>query len=56
LPRWLVEECASKLDIVSVRLGPQGIAKQVFLGAREANKNIDYLKDFIELARRATTA
>lgn len=35
LPRWLVEEYAAKMDMVPVRLGARGIAKQIFLGARE---------------------
>jgi len=53
LPRWLVEEYAGKLEIVPVRLGRHGIAKQIFLGARESDLEVDYLKAFIELARRA---
>ncbi len=53
LPRWLVEEYAQKMDIVPVRLGPRGIAKQIFLGAREADTDIDYLKSFVELARQS---
>ena len=53
LPRWLVEEYAQKMDIVPVRLGPRGIAKQIFLGAREADTDIDYLKAFVELARQS---
>jgi LysR family transcriptional regulator for metE and metH len=52
LPRWLVEEYASKMEIVPVRLGRHGIAKQIFLGAREADIDIDYLKAFIELVRQ----
>jgi LysR family transcriptional regulator for metE and metH len=51
LPRWLVEEYAGKLNIVPVRLGRKGIAKQIFLGARETDTDIDYLKAFVELAR-----
>lgn len=53
LPRWLVQEYAGKLAIVPVRLGRQGIAKQIFLGARETDGDLDYLNAFIELARRA---
>ena len=53
LPRWLVEEYAQKMDIVPVQLGPRGIAKQIFLGAREADTDIDYLKSFVELARQS---
>ncbi|HSV80408.1 MAG TPA: LysR substrate-binding domain-containing protein [Ramlibacter sp.] len=54
LPRWLVEEYARKFDVVAVRLGPRGIAKQIYLGAREADVAIDYLQAFIELARAPT--
>lgn len=52
LPRWLVEEYADKMDIVPVRLGPKGIAKHIYLGARESETHIDYLKAFVDLARR----
>jgi len=50
LPGWLVTEYASKMQIAQVRLGKQGIAKQIFLGVREADTEIDYLKAFITLA------
>jgi LysR family transcriptional regulator, regulator for metE and metH len=51
LPRWLVEEYAAKLDIAPVRLGRNGIAKQIHLGIREADTDIDYLRAFIAMAR-----
>ncbi|MDO8298460.1 LysR family transcriptional regulator [Lacisediminimonas sp.] len=51
LPRWLVLEYASKMNLVPIRLGKNGIAKQIFLGAREADVGIDYLRAFIEEAR-----
>ena len=51
LPRWLVEEYAAKLDVAPVRLGRNGIAKQIHLGIREADADIDYLRAFVELAR-----
>lgn len=54
LPRWLVQEYGSKADVVPVRLGPRGIARQIFIGAREADLDTDYLRAFIELARRAS--
>lgn len=54
LPRWLVQEYAEKLDVVPVRLGTRGIAKQIFLGARAVDIDIDYLKAFFELARRSS--
>ena len=51
LPRWLVEEYAAALELVPVRLGPDGIAKQIFLGVREADAPLDYLADFVAMAR-----
>ena len=52
LPRWLAQEYADRLDVVPVRLGPRGIPKQIFLGARVADAGIDYLRAFVELARK----
>lgn len=52
LPRWLVEDYAARMSVAAVRLGPRGIAKQIHLGAREADIDTDYLRAFIELARR----
>jgi LysR family transcriptional regulator for metE and metH len=51
LPRWLVQEYATKLDIAPVKLGRKGIAKQIFLGIRNSDADIDYLRSFVELAR-----
>ncbi|HQT26167.1 MAG TPA: LysR substrate-binding domain-containing protein, partial [Burkholderiales bacterium] len=51
LPRWLAEQYADKADIVPVRLGRNGVSKQIFLGTREADGDIDYLQAFIDLAR-----
>ena len=53
LPRWLVLEYAEQMEIVPVRLGKQGIAKHIYLGARESDVEIDYLRAFIEEARQA---
>lgn len=52
LPRWLVEEYEDALEIVPLRLGRQGIAKQIFLGIRRDDRSIDYLRAFIEQARQ----
>ncbi len=51
LPRWMVAEYAEKLDVEPVRLGRDGIAKQIFFGTREAEGEIDYLRAFVDLAR-----
>ncbi|MFY9477435.1 MAG: LysR family transcriptional regulator [Aquabacterium sp.] len=56
LPRWLVKEYADQMNVVPVRLGPKGIAKQIYLGAREADIEIDYLKAFVDLARGSRLA
>lgn len=50
LPRWLVDEYASRFDLHSVRLGENGIAKQIFLGRRETDADVQYLTDFIGFA------
>ncbi len=55
LPRWLVDHYADRMEIAAVRLGPRGIAKQIFLGAREEDLGVDYLRAFIESARRPPT-
>lgn len=55
LPRWLVLEYAEKMDVVPVRLGKNGIAKNIFLGVREADRGIDYLRAFIEKAKTLET-
>lgn len=52
LPRWLVLEYADTMDLVPVRLGRQGIAKHIYLGAREADLQTDYLQAFITQARQ----
>lgn len=51
LPRWLAEEFCEKLPLSVVRLGKTGIAKQIYLGTRESDTNIEYLNAFTELAR-----
>jgi LysR family transcriptional regulator for metE and metH len=53
LPGWLVAEYAEKVAISPVRLGRHGIAKQIFLGMRDTDADIDYLKAFVELARHS---
>lgn len=53
LPRWLAEEYADKVAVSAVRLGAQGIAKQIFLGVRETDDGIDYMTAFVELARES---
>lgn len=51
LPRWLVREYAAKMGLVALRLGRKGVAKQIFLGVREADVEVDYVRAFIAQAR-----
>ncbi|MCG8610209.1 MAG: LysR substrate-binding domain-containing protein [Pseudomonadales bacterium] len=51
LPRWLAEEYCVKLPLAVVRLGRNGIAKQIYLGTRESDRDIEYLRAFIALSR-----
>ncbi|MGJ7914757.1 LysR family transcriptional regulator [Massilia sp. LXY-6] len=55
LPRWLVDEYVPKMALTSVRLGERGVAKQLFLGVREADGDIDYLRAFVAKARATGT-
>ncbi|RIY40585.1 LysR family transcriptional regulator [Neopusillimonas maritima] len=54
LPRWLVDENAAQFDVVPVRLGQQGIHKQIHLGVRDSDLSIGYLKAFMTLAEKYT--
>ncbi|WP_414449750.1 LysR family transcriptional regulator [Burkholderia sp. 22PA0099] len=51
LPRWLAEEYADRVPVVPVKLGKNGIAKQIFLGTRDADASVDYLASFIDFAK-----
>lgn len=51
LPRWLAEEYCSKLPLAAVRMGLEGVDKQIFVGTRDSDSNTTYLRAFIELAR-----
>lgn len=51
LPRWLVHEYKANIAIEDVRLGRHGIQKQIFLGMRSRDANIEYIQAFVQLAR-----
>ncbi len=51
LPRWLVDEYAERMPLVPIRLGEAGLPKQIFLGVRETDRPIDYVADFLRMAR-----
>ncbi|OUI87492.1 LysR family transcriptional regulator [Acetobacter tropicalis] len=56
LPGWLVEEYASRFNLYPVQLGKTGIAKQIFLGQRETDADIEYMRAFIQFAAGAIPA
>ncbi len=51
LPQWLVNDYAKRLSIKSVKLGKRGISKQIFIGNRKTDNEIDYIKNFIRIAK-----
>lgn len=51
LPKWLIEEYAGKLSLASVRLGKKGIAKQIHLGVRKADRRNQHIEAFLALAQ-----
>jgi len=53
LPRWLVEEQAEHVAVVPLRLGRKGLPKQIHLGLRSADREIGYLRAFIDTAQAA---
>lgn len=54
LPGWLVDEYSKTMPIKSLRFGEHGIAKQIFVGLRKDEQNIDYFNDFIAQAKKTT--
>jgi LysR family transcriptional regulator for metE and metH len=56
LPRWLVTDYAPHLALKTLRLGPDGIRKHIYLGTRDADAGTDYLQAFIAMARQADGA
>lgn len=56
LPKWLIEEYSPKLSVQTLRLGRQGLHKQLHLGLRRADGDIEYLTAFRALARETSTA
>lgn len=50
-PRWLVDRYAATLAVAPVPLGRKGVHKQIFLGCRNAESDVDYVAGFMQLAR-----
>ena len=52
LPKWLVEQHQKDLPIVPVRLGQQGIFKDIHVGFRAGEARPEYQNAFIEMAKQ----
>lgn len=50
LPGWLIEEYSTKMPITGIKFGKEGIHKQIFLGVRDQDRQVEYINDFIQLA------
>jgi LysR family transcriptional regulator for metE and metH len=55
LPGWLVNEQQERFGLFPVRLGKEGVAKQIFLGLRKQDTEIDYMRAFVKIARASKT-
>lgn len=45
-----MEEYTGTLALAAVQIGHRGIGKQIFVGVREHERDIDYLRAFVEQA------
>ncbi|MGJ8672505.1 LysR family transcriptional regulator [Rubritalea sp.] len=54
LPRWLVNEYAERYAIFPVKLGKKGVHKQIHLGVRQEDANVDYIQAFLNKAQAST--
>ena len=52
LPKWLVREYQTKMDIDMIQIGEEGIRKNIHLGFRKSDQNIEYLKAFVDIAKQ----
>lgn len=53
LPGWLVKSYQARLAIKGIPITENGIHKQIFLGIRDSDKDINYIEDFVALAGKA---
>jgi len=56
LPAWLVQQYSSTLPIKAIKLGKKGIDKQIYIGLREKDIDIDYIQSFINIASKGNTS
>ena len=51
-----MSEYQDKIAVAPVKLGKRGIKKQIFVGVRLTDKQVDFIADFIRLARTEPAA
>ncbi len=51
LPGWLVDQYKKQMNLRAIKIGKQGIQKQIFVGVRKTDAEIDYLKSFVRLSK-----
>jgi len=56
LPAWLVQQYSNTLPIKAIKLGKKGIDKQIYIGLREKDIDIDYIQSFINIASKGNTS
>lgn len=52
LPAWLVQQHCETLPIKAIKLGKKGIDKQIYIGLREKDIEIEYIQSFIDIASK----
>lgn len=55
LPGWLVQEYAQRLPVCALPLGKKGVSKQIYLGVREDDSQVDYVRAFLQTATALNT-
>lgn len=53
LPRWLVNEYGERYDIHPIKLGKDGLHKQIHLGIRSEDAKVDYIQAFLNKAQES---
>ncbi|WP_415882970.1 LysR family transcriptional regulator [Neptuniibacter sp. QD34_54] len=51
LPNWLANEYTNKLPVQGIRLGKEGVHKQIHLGIRIEDSQSEHIQSFIKLAK-----
>ncbi len=56
LPDWLVAGYCRQLPVRALRLGKTGLHKQIHIGIRETDAQIDYIKGFVDQAKTQSSS